>query len=169
MSPFLIGMFVLLVFACLSSSWTLDANPLPVAQLVKISSHYVVCLFARTMVSSSAQNFLASWGPICQLLLLMSTLLWKVFSCASQLINIPCFLSDPDYQGWWYWVLYRVKNKDLVSIFCMQLFSLTSLMEDAIFSQCIVLAPLQKKSNGCRRLYMGPQFYSMGQHVFLCQ
>ena len=49
MSPFLIGMFVLLVFSCLSSSYSLDANPLSVAQLVKISSHYVVCLFAWTM------------------------------------------------------------------------------------------------------------------------
>ena len=53
---FLIGLFVFLVFSCMSCLYMLDVNPLLVAWLADIFSLFVGCLFVLLMISLAVQK-----------------------------------------------------------------------------------------------------------------
>ena len=48
---FLFGLFVFLMFSCVSCLYMLDINPLSVRSFVQIFSHLVSCLFVLSVVS----------------------------------------------------------------------------------------------------------------------
>ena len=58
-SHFLIGLFVFLVFNCMSCLYILEINPLSVASLVIIFSHYEGCFFTLLIVSLAVQKLLS--------------------------------------------------------------------------------------------------------------
>ena len=55
---FLIGLFVFLMFSCVSCLYMLDINPLSVISFVQIFSHLVSCLFVLSVVSFAVQKLL---------------------------------------------------------------------------------------------------------------
>ena len=58
-SHFLIGLFVFLVLSCMSCLYILEINPLSVASLVIIFSHYEGCFFTLLIVSLAVQKLLS--------------------------------------------------------------------------------------------------------------
>ena len=54
---FLIGLFVLLVFSCMSCLYILEINPLSVVSFAIIFSHSEGCLFSFLIVSFAMQKF----------------------------------------------------------------------------------------------------------------
>ena len=57
-SHFLIGLFVFLVFNCMSCLYILEINPLSVVSFAIIFSHYEGCLFTLLTVSFAVQKLL---------------------------------------------------------------------------------------------------------------
>ena len=55
---FLIGLFVFLMFSCVSCLYMLDINPLSVISFVQIFSHLVSCIFVLSVVSFAVQKLL---------------------------------------------------------------------------------------------------------------
>ena len=58
-SHFLIGLFVFLVFSCMSSLYILEINPLSVVSFVIIFSHSEGCIFTLRIVSFAVQKLLS--------------------------------------------------------------------------------------------------------------
>ena len=56
---FLIGLFVFLIWSCMSCLYILEINPLSVASFANIFSHSEGCLFILFMVSFAVQKLLS--------------------------------------------------------------------------------------------------------------
>ena len=55
---YLIGLFVLFILSCISSSFILETNPLTVTSFANIFSHSVGCLFILFIVSFAMQKLI---------------------------------------------------------------------------------------------------------------